>query len=76
MKKIIIIISIIALTYFIKIPPYVELNDLAIIESIGIEYKDNQYIIYLKELIPTKSDQGIDYKYKYYETKSNEIDNL
>lgn len=73
MKKIIIIISIIALTYFIKIPPYVELNNLAIIESIGIEYKDDQYIVYLKELIPTKSDQGINYKYKYYEVKSNEI---
>ena len=49
MKKRIIIITVIVLTYFIKIPPYVELNNLAIIESIGIEYKDNQYIIYLKE---------------------------
>ena len=77
MRKLLIISSILIILFFIEIPPYVELNDLAIIETIGIEYKDNQYTVFLKEVIPTKGDQGIDYKYKYYDARcSNIIDAL
>lgn len=66
MKRAILFIVLIILSLFLHIPDYVELNDLAIIEGIGISYENNHYTIYLKELIPVKDDQGIKYQYKYY----------
>ena len=74
MKKIIYFLIVFLISFLIKIPPYIELNNLAIIETIGIEEKDNMYTIYLKELIPIKNDQGIKYEYKYYEASSKTID--
>lgn len=75
MKKIIFIISVILLSFILPIPEYVELNNLAIIESIGINYKNDNYTIYLKELIPKKDDNGITYQYHYYKETSNSITN-
>lgn len=56
MKKIILIILFLCLTGC----DYIELNDLSIIKSIGIDYQDNEYILYAeiiddinKENIPT-----------------------
>lgn len=66
MKKYILIIIIIIELVTFKIPPYLELNDLAIIEEIIVEKQQNNYKLTLKEKIPTKGDQGINYKYKYY----------
>ena len=74
MKKIIYFIIVFIISFLIKIPPYIELNNLAIIETIAIEEKDNSYTVYLKELIPIKNDQGIKYNYKYYEATSKSID--
>lgn len=72
MKKIIIlIILIITFGFIIKIPTYHELNDLAIIQGIGVEYKNSSYIVYMKEIIPIRNDQGISYKYKYYEANAD-----
>ena len=73
MKKILLIIIILLEISLIKIPNYVELNNLAIINSIGIIEENNRYTIILKEIIPIKSDQGIDYKYKYYKETSTSI---
>ena len=58
MKKILIIILLIP-TLFIKIPEYVELNNLIIIDTIIIQEENNHIKIYLKEIIPTKNNQGI-----------------
>lgn len=66
MKKILIIILIIIGAYLFKIPEYKELNNIAIIKGIAIEYDGYNYTIYLKEVIPIKNTQGIDYEYKYY----------
>lgn len=74
MKKIIYFIIVFIISFLIKIPPYIELNNLAIIETLAIEEKDNSYTVYLKELIPIKNDQGIKYNYKYYEATSKSID--
>lgn len=72
MKKIIIlIVLIITFGFIIKIPVYHELNDLAIIQGIGVEYKNSSYIVYMKEIIPIRNDQGISYKYKYYEADAD-----
>lgn len=75
MKKILIIILLIP-TLFIKIPEYVELNNLIIIDTIIIQEENNHIKIYLKEIIPTKSNQGITYKYKYYQEEGNDIKNI
>lgn len=74
MKKIFIIIIIIFGAYIFKIPKYCELNDLAIIESVAVEYDGTNYTLYLKEIIPTKNDQGIKYNYKYYQEKDKTIE--
>ena len=70
MKKLFLILLITIELSLIKIPTYVELNNLAIIEEIAIEQKDNQYTIILKEIIPIKANEGINYKYKYYKETS------
>ncbi len=75
MKKIIIIILIAIGAILVKIPPYVELNNLAIIESIGISYNDENYTIWLKEMLPIKDQNGINYNFKYYKGSSNSIEN-
>lgn len=73
MKKILLILIIVLELSIIKIPKYTELNNLAIIEEIAIEEKNNKYTIILKEIIPTKADQGINYEYKYYQETSTTI---
>lgn len=72
-KKLILFLILIFISIFIYIPKYVELNNLAIIEGIGIKYGNNTYIVYLKEMIPIKDDLGINKKYKYYMVKSSSI---
>lgn len=74
MKKILIIFFIILGAFLFKIPEYKELNNIAIIEGIAIEYDGTNYTVYLKEVIPVKSDKGIDYEYKYYKEKSHSVD--
>lgn len=74
MKKLFIIIIIMLGAYIFKIPKYNELNNLAIIESIAVEYDGTNYTLYLKEIIPTKNDQGIKYDYKYYQEKDKTIE--
>lgn len=73
MKKIFLILLITLELSLIKIPPYKELNNIAIIEMIAIEKMDGDYLITLKEIIPIKADQGIDYEYKYYNAKSTNL---
>ena len=73
MKKALLLILIILELILIKVPNYVELNNLAIIDTIGIIEENNRYTIILKEIIPTKSDQGIKYEYKYYKETSTTI---
>lgn len=73
MKKIFIILIIILGAYIIKIPTYVELNNLAIIEQIAINYKNEYYTIYLKEIIPKKDENGINYEYAYYKASGKNI---
>ena len=55
MNKLLIIFLLIPLL-FINIPPYIELNNLAIIEEIGIKQNKENYTLYLKEIIPIKED--------------------
>ena len=61
MNKLLIIFLLIPLL-FINIPPYIELNNLAIIEEIGIKQNKENYTLYLKEIIPIKEELGIPVK--------------
>ncbi|MBQ2909518.1 MAG: hypothetical protein IJE53_01790 [Bacilli bacterium] len=73
MKKILIILIIVLELSLIKIPKYTELNNLAIIEEIAIQKNNNYYTIILKEIIPKRKDQGINYEYEYYQETSTSI---
>lgn len=44
---------------------YEELNNLAIISNITITYKDKNYVVTMQEIIPQKSENKVDYDYKY-----------
>ena len=73
-KNILIIISVILISLIFNIPKYRELNNIHIIEGIGINCINDKQIVYLKEIIPEKDDCGIEYKYRYY-TYHNKINN-
>jgi len=74
MKRLLFIIIILLSLFLIKIPKYTELNHLIIIESIGVDCNNNKTTIYFKEIIPTKNDNDINYKYKIYQKTNSNID--
>ena len=74
MKRFLILFLVILGAFIFNIPEYRELNNIAIIEGIAIEYDGANYTVYLKEVIPVKSDRGIDYEYKYYKERASSID--
>ena len=73
MKKIIILIIVLSLTLFV--PKYIELNDLIIIDKIEIIYTD-EYHIRLREVLPIRDNNGINYTYKTYKYTFNSIDEM
>lgn len=74
MKKNIIIILLIFLTNIFFVPKYNELNNLAIIDNIGVSFKEDNYTIYLREIIPTKDNNKMHYEYKIYDVTTNNLD--
>lgn len=70
MKKIIMIILIIGLLIIVKIPKYVELNNLIIIDQIHVDCRDEYYLKF-REVIPKRDNNDITYKYKQYSGKGN-----
>lgn len=64
-NTIILFVILFILSLFVKLPKYRELNYLKIIDKVTF-YCD---YISLREVIPTKDDNGIEYNYKYYKEK-------
>lgn len=62
--------------FIFKIPKYVELNDLAIIQGVGYSCHDGNKILYLKEIIPIKGEAGLEYQYEYYQEQGDKFNNL
>ena len=62
--------------FIFKIPKYVELNDLAIIQGVGYSCHDGNKILYLKEIIPIKGDAGLEYQYEYYQEQGEKFNDL
>lgn len=59
--------------FFLPIPKYVELNHLMIVDRIGLDCLNNQYTLYLKEIIPKKGDNGINYDFQLYSGDGSSI---
>lgn len=72
-KYIAILITIILMTIFIKVPKYVELNNLILVDGIGVSCRNESYTLFIKEIIPTKKETGIIYSYKIYEDTNSNI---
>lgn len=68
-----ILITIILMTIFIKVPKYVELNNLILVDGIGVSCRNESYTLFIKEIIPTKKETGIIYSYKIYEDTNSNI---
>ena len=69
-KYLLMFLLIFILSFFIKIPKYVELNEIKIIKNIEVNCINN-YSVLLVEIIPIKKDNGISYKYKKYHKLGN-----
>lgn len=73
MKKYLFIIIFIISGLFLPISDYVELNNLIIVKNIGLDCQNNIYNLYIKEIIPEKNTNNINYKYKIYQSKGKNI---
>ena len=71
-KTLFIIILLFVISFFVDIPNYVELNDLAIIDKVTCKNE----IVFLREIIPIKDDTGISYKYKKYKITISDKNNI
>lgn len=74
LKTVFVVILVLVPIFIFKIPEYVELNDLAIIEGIGLSCHEDGVTLYLKEVVPVKSDAGITYQYNYYQSDGKKLD--
>ena len=72
-KYLAILITIILMTIFIKVPKYDELNNLILVDGIGVSCRNESYTLFIKEIIPTKKETGIIYSYKIYEDTNSSI---
>lgn len=73
MKKVFYIIGIILLELII--PPYKELNNILIVDKIEITCT-NTVTIKIKEIVPVKKENTIEYQYKYYEKEGRNIKDI
>lgn len=72
LKHLIIIFVLLLPMIIFGVPPYVELNDLAIIRGVGVSC-GKEVNLYFQEIIPTKADNGITYQYEYYQGSGKNI---
>ena len=76
MKKIIVSTIILIIIFKYIVPPYYELNNIKIIDTIKVEKINNQYNITLREIIPTKNNNTIKYKYKYHKITTDNLKSI
>lgn len=71
MKKVLYLIILLCLIFGTN--NYKDLGQLAIITNIGIEKKDNDYIVTFQEIMPSLSNNKVDKKYNYYRNRSSDL---
>ena len=76
LKHALVLILLLLPIFIFKIPNYVELNDLAIIQGLGYSCEGGQRTLYLKEIIPIKGDAGLEYQYEYYKRQGKSFSTL
>lgn len=76
LKTISIILLLLLPVIIFKIPNYVELNDLAIIQGIGYSCNSKDKTLYLKEILPIKGETGIEYQYEYYQDSGKNLESI
>lgn len=76
MKRYLFLLIFLIIGFFLPIPDYVELNHLMIVDSIGLDCSLDGYHLYLKEVIPKRGDDGIQYDYKIYHGNGKDIKDL
>ena len=75
-KYLILLVIIIIIGLFIKIPIYNDLNNIIVIDKVNIKCIDGKYHITLREIKPIKEDNGLSYKYKYHNEIINNLNEL
>jgi len=73
MKKIHYFLAGLLFFFITSITNYQELDDLALLSSIGFDYKDNQYTLILKEVTSRNYDEETIYKYNYHRTSCKKL---
>lgn len=73
MKKILLFSIILIIIFIYFVPKYNELNNITIIDSIGVKKENNYYKVYFREVIPTKVENGLKYTYKIHSIKTNKL---
>ena len=71
MKKI--LISFILLLFITGCSNYTELNELLVVTSIGIDYKDNKYTVYLSTVDGKLDDKEIEKEYVTYKSSGETV---
>ncbi len=73
MKKYSLFIISCIILLLLPIPSYVELNHLIIVDEIHVICKDS-YFLTIREIIPIKEDNTIDYHYKEYKSSNKNLE--
>lgn len=77
MKKIyIIFFALFLLSFFLPINSYHELNHIIIADYIQLKCNNSSYHLIVREVLPTKDDDGIVYRHKKYSVDGNHVDLL
>ena len=76
MKGKILLLGTFFLLFFLPVPSYVELNDLALIQSMNITCLDSNYMVTLYEVLPKKEDNGIQYDHQSYKKEGKDFTSI
>ena len=66
MKRVLFLFLFVLLLQYFFVPEYRELNNLVVIDKIRVLKKEEGYTISLREVVPKRENNGIQYSYEYY----------
>ena len=73
MRKYLLFIIPIIILFLMPIPSYVELNHLIIVDEIHVICNDS-YTLMIREIIPIRENNSIDYQYKEYQSSHKDLE--
>ena len=57
-------------------PKYVELNNLLIVDKIDVVCEKDSYLVTIREVIPIRDDNGIEYEHKNYQREGTDLSKM